>query len=56
MLFAPGTFDFLVVILFDEIGDVYRAIELPMLAAREYAKESARQRGGIITTSRAFLK
>lgn len=48
-------FDFLVVILFDEIGDVYRAIELPMLAAREYSKESARQGGGIITTSRAFL-
>lgn len=48
-------FDFLVVILFDEIGDVYRAIELPMLAAREYAKESVRQGGGIITTSRAFL-
>jgi hypothetical protein len=48
-------FDFLVVILFDEIGDVYRAIELPMLVAREYAKESARQGGGIITTSRVFL-
>jgi hypothetical protein len=48
-------FDFLVVILFNEIGDVYRAIELPMLAAKEYAKESARQGGCIITTSRAFL-
>ncbi len=48
-------FDFLVVILFDEIGDIYRSIELRMLVAREYAKESAHQRGGIITTSRSFL-
>jgi hypothetical protein len=48
-------FDFLVVILFNEIGDVYRAIELPMLAAKEYAKRVERQGGDIITTSRAFL-
>ena len=48
-------FDFLVVILFIETGEVYKAIEIPMSVAQEYAKRVERQGGCVITTSRAFL-
>ncbi|MGE4296248.1 MAG: hypothetical protein AB7E49_11150 [Campylobacterales bacterium] len=48
-------FDYLVVILFGESGQVQKAIEVPVRIAREYAVENSHQNGFIITTTQKFL-
>ena len=48
-------FDYLVVILFNKIGDVEKAIIVPTCVAKENATENTHQNGYIITAHRNFL-
>lgn len=48
-------FDFLVVIIFDLEGVVIRAIEIPVVIAKKYAKENNHQNGWVISTSHEFM-
>jgi hypothetical protein len=48
-------FNYLVVILFDDSGRVFRAIEVPVEVAREYGKPNRHQNGWVITTTQEFL-
>lgn len=48
-------FDFLVVILFDKDGLVYKALETPVKIAKQYAQRNDHQNGYVIATSQNFL-
>lgn len=48
-------FDFLVVILFDNSGVVTKALEVPVVVAKEYGVPNSHQNGWVITTSQKFL-
>jgi len=48
-------FNFLVVIIFDSDGIILKALEVPVIIAREYAKENDHQNGWVITTTQDFL-
>jgi len=48
-------FNYLIVIIFNQDGEVIKGLECPVLAAKEYAHKSEHQRGDVITTSKKFL-
>ncbi len=48
-------FDFLVVILFDESGNLIKALEIPQEIAKEYGKRNNHQNGWVVTTTKQFL-
>lgn len=48
-------FNYLVVILFNKIGVLIQAIEVPVLVAKEYAVSNSHQNGWVISTSKKFL-
>lgn len=49
------SFNFLVVILFDENGSINKAIEVPVEVAKEYGQRNNHQNGWIITTNINFM-
>ena len=48
-------FDFLVVVLFDEKGDVKKAIIVPVDVAKRYAVANEYQKGYVISTTNDFI-
>lgn len=48
-------FEYLVVVLFNQEGEVIKAIEVPVHVAKEYGAENSHQNGWVITTSQRFL-
>lgn len=48
-------FDLLVVVLFNEEGELFKALEGPVEVAKEYGKTNEHQNGWVITTSQSFL-
>ena len=48
-------FDFLVVVLFDEKGDVKKAIIVPVDVAKKYAVANEYQKGYVISTTNDFI-
>ncbi|WP_324733724.1 DUF6998 domain-containing protein [Pseudomonas paeninsulae] len=48
-------FDYLVVILFEADGKIFKALEVPVAVAKKYGADNQHQNGKVITTSRKFL-
>lgn len=48
-------FDYLIVILFNQNGEIMQALEVPIEVAKEYGAENSHQNGWVITTSQIFL-
>ena len=48
-------FDYLVVILFNQHGDIRQALEVPMEVAKEHGVQNKHQNGWVITTNKNFL-
>ena len=48
-------FDFLIVILFEKNGRLYKALEVPVQIAKKYARHNQHENGAAITTSQNFL-
>jgi hypothetical protein len=48
-------FDYLVVVLFNQRGEVIKAINAPRDVAKEYGKRNTHQNGWVITTSSRFF-
>jgi hypothetical protein len=48
-------FDYLLVIIFDQMGNILKALEAPREIAKEYAVKNVHQNGWVITTTKAFL-
>lgn len=48
-------FEYLVVCLFGQMGELTKAVEVPVSVAKEYAAENSHQNGWVITTNVNFL-
>jgi len=49
-------FDFLAVVIFDDYGNISKALKCPKSIAHKYAKENKHQNGWVITTTKSFLE